>query len=141
MGIDTCTRAKTQEGSVKFVICLSLLSPLLCVSAQARDIEVGTVLTCDTQRQAERVGTLLHGDAQNVANAVNEVNAEEHSRTACGVVNAAYVRGTDLATVRAKGETFQIAPILLIGLVEGTDMQSVPQKVSFAVFKIDERMA
>jgi hypothetical protein len=126
---------------MKFVICLSLLSPLLCVSAQARDIEVGTVLTCDTQRQAERVGTLLHGDAQNVASAVSEVNAEEHSRTACGIVNAAaYVRGTDLATVRA-GETFQIAPILLIGLVEGTDMQSVPQKVSFAVFKIDERMA
>jgi hypothetical protein len=127
---------------MKFVICLSLLSPLLCVSAQARDIEVGTVLTCDTQRQAERVGTLLHGDAQNVASAVSEVNAEEHSRTACGIVNAAaYVRGTDLATVRAKGETFQIAPILLIGIVEGTDMQSVPQKVSFAVFKIDERMA
>ena len=43
-------------------ICRS--SRPLSAPAKARDIEVDTILTCDTQGQAERVGTLLHGDAQ-----------------------------------------------------------------------------
>jgi hypothetical protein len=126
---------------MKFAVGTAVLSIVLCVPAKARDIEVGTVLVCDTQRQAERVGTLLHGDAQNVASALSEVNDEENDRTACGVVNAAYVRGTDLTTVRAKGGTFQIAPILVIGILDENGMQSVPQNVYFSVFKIDERMA
>jgi hypothetical protein len=126
---------------MKFAIGLALCSALLCAPAQAGDIEVGTVLMCDTQQQAERVGTLLHGDATNVVSAVSEVNAEENSQTACGVVNVTYVRGTSLATVRAKGETFLIAPILVIGILNETGVQSVPQNVYFSVFKIDERMA
>jgi hypothetical protein len=126
---------------MKFAIGIALLPALLCAPAKARDIEVGTVLICDTQRQAERIGTLLHGDAQNVASAIGEVNAEEDSRTACGVVDAVYVRGTDLATIRAKGETFQIAPILVIGILDEAGVQSVRQNVYFSVFKIDERMA
>src|ERR1700691_5293419 len=122
---------------MKFVIGVALSSALLSAPAKARDIEVDTILTCDTQGEAERVGTLLHGNAQNVVSAVREVNAEENSQTACVVVDAAYVRGTDLATVRANGETFQIAPILLIGILNETGMQSLPQNVYFSVFKID----
>jgi hypothetical protein len=67
--------------------------------------ETGRDIRPRHQRQAERVGTLLHGDPQNVVSAVREVNAEENSQTACGLVNAAYVRGKVLMTVRAKGET------------------------------------
>ena len=111
-----------------------MLSTFLCARAQASDIEVGTVLTCDTQGQAERVGTLLHGDAQNIAGAIGEVNAEENSQTACGFVDAAFVRGTDITTIRAKGETFQIAPILVIGILDETGAQWVPQNVYFSVF-------
>jgi hypothetical protein len=55
---------------MKFAVGTALLSILLCAPAKARDIEVGTVLVCDTQREAERVGTLPHGDAQNVASAL-----------------------------------------------------------------------
>jgi hypothetical protein len=62
-------------------------------------------------------------------------------KPACGFVDAAYVRGTDITTIRAKGETFQIAPILVIGILNETGVQSVPQNVYFSVFKIDERMA
>ncbi|HXM61947.1 MAG TPA: hypothetical protein VN950_13910 [Terriglobales bacterium] len=69
------------------------------------------------------------------------LNAEDNSQTACGLVNAAYVRGKVLTTVRAKGETFQIVPILVIGILNETGVQSVPQNVYFSVFKIDERVA
>jgi hypothetical protein len=123
---------------MKFVIGVALL---LSAPAKARDIEVDTILTCDTQGEAERVGTLLHGDAQNVVSAVREVNEEENSQTACGLVNATYVRGKVLTIVRANGETFQIVPILVIGILNETGVQSVPQNVYFSVFKIDERVA
>jgi hypothetical protein len=103
--------------------------------------ETGGDIRLRHQRQAERVGTLLHGDPQNVVSAVREVNAEENSQTACGLVNAAYVRGKVLMTVRAKGETFQIVPTLVIGILHETGVQSVPQNVYFSVFKIDERVA
>jgi hypothetical protein len=91
--------------------------------------------------QAIRDDEAAHGDAQNVVSAVREVNAEENSQTACGLINAAYVRGKVLTTVRAKGETFQIVPILVIGVLNETGVQSVPQNVYFSVFKIDERVA
>jgi hypothetical protein len=126
---------------MKFVIGVALISALLSAPAKARDIEVDTILTCDTQGEAERVGTLLHGDSQNVVSAVQEVNAEENSQTACGLVNAAYVRGKVLTTVRAKGATFQIVPILVVGILDETGVQSVPQNVYFSVVKIDERVA
>jgi hypothetical protein len=61
--------------------------------------------------------------------------------SACGPVNAAYVRGKVLTTVRAKGETFQSVSILVIGILNETGMQSVPQNAYFSVFKIDERVA
>jgi hypothetical protein len=51
------------------------------------------------------------------------------------------VRGNDLATVRTKGETFQIAAVLVIGILQEPSMLSVPQNVCLSVFKIDERMA
>jgi hypothetical protein len=51
------------------------------------------------------------------------------------------VRGKVLTTVRAKGETFQIVPILVIGILNETGVLSVPQNVYFSVFEIDERVA
>jgi hypothetical protein len=51
------------------------------------------------------------------------------------------VRGKVLTTVRAKGETFQIVPILVVGILNETGVQSVPQNVYFSVFEIDERVA
>jgi hypothetical protein len=126
---------------MKFTLSIAALSVLLCTAVQARDIEVGTVLVCDTQQQAERIGILLHGNQQNAASAISELNAEENSPTACGVVDAAYVRGIDLTTVRAEGETFQIAPVLVIGMLDQSVVRPVPQKVYFSVFRIDERRA
>jgi hypothetical protein len=127
---------------MKFAIGTALLSALLCTPGQAQDTEVGPVLICDTQQQAERVGILLSGDAQNAVSAISEVNTEENSQTACGVVNVVYVRGAKLTTVRTRGETFEIAPVLVIGIPrEAGGVQSVPANVYFSVFKIDERAA
>jgi hypothetical protein len=121
----------------KAAIGVALLSLTLPVPGHAQEIEVGSAVICDTQQQAERVGLLMHGDARI---ALSVVNAEENA-TACGVANFAYLRGSSLATVRTKDETFQIAKIIVVGVVTETGVRAVAPNFYFSVFKIDERIA
>jgi hypothetical protein len=136
----TETREK-QDDPMKVLAGVGLLSVLLCNGAQARDIEVGSILICDTEQQAQRVSTLLRGDEQNMAAAIDAINAEEKGLPVCGLDEAEYVRGADLATVRAERQTYQIAPILLVGIIRRNAVRPVPQNVYFSAFQIDERVA
>ena len=115
-----------------FVLPLLLL---LGAPAQAQEVEVGTSLVCDTQEQVERFVALYDGDAQSTA---NSVNAAERDPTACAVSTMAYVRGRQLATARNKDTTFQIVPILVLGVVTEAGVQSVTPARFFSVFEIEE---
>jgi hypothetical protein len=108
---------------MKVLAGVGLLSVLLCNGAEARDIEVGSILICDTEQQAERVSTVLRGDEQNMAAAVSAINAEEKGLPVCGLDEAEYVRGADVAMVRAERQTYQIAPILLVGIIRRNAVQ------------------
>jgi hypothetical protein len=110
---------------------------LLSLPAQGREleVEVGTSLICDTQAQVERFVALYDGDAQRT---VDTVNAAEHNPTACAVTTIAYVRGPQLATARAKETTFQIAPILVLGVVTEAGVTSVTPAPFYSVFEVEE---
>jgi hypothetical protein len=114
-----------------------LLSLTLPVAAQARDVEVGTAVICDTQQQAERLGALMHGDAKV---ALAAVNAEAYS-SACGLANIAYLRGSTLATVRTRDGTFEIARVMVLGVPTDTGVQAKTPAFYFIVAKVDERIA
>jgi hypothetical protein len=124
---------------VNFVSRLTLLLMplvlLLSLPARAQEIEVGTSLICDTQEQVERFVTLYDGDAQS---AVNSINAAEHNPTACAVSTMAYVRGRQLARARNKDTTFQIVPILVLGVVTEGGVESVTPAPFFSVFEVEE---
>jgi hypothetical protein len=125
-------------GSIcKAAVGAALLAFAVPAAGQAQEIEVGTVAICDTQQQAERVGALMHGDAQV---ALKAVNAQEHPG-ACGLANVAYVRGATLSTIRTADETFEIAPILVLGIMNEAGLQGVTPNLYFMVRKIDERVA
>ena len=117
---------------------LFVLPLLLGFPAQAQEVEVGTSLICDTQEQVERFVALYDGGAQST---VNHVNAAEHDPTACAVSTMAYVRGHQLATARNKDTTFQIAPILVLGVVTETGIRSVTPAPFFSVFEVEELRA
>src|SRR5882672_3512772 len=91
-----------QEARMK-LLHVALVSVLLCLPAQAQEIEYGRGLICDTQRQAEQLASHLDGD---VGAALQAVNAEEHDTNACAIMTVAFVRGPALATVRNKDRTF-----------------------------------
>jgi hypothetical protein len=117
---------------------LALLSLVLCLPAQAREIEYGKGLICDTRQQAEHLVGYLDGD---VGAALRAVNTEEHDPNACAVVSVAFVRGPEVATVRNKNTTFQIVRILVIGVESPEGFQSVVPAAFVSLFKVEEYAA
>jgi hypothetical protein len=116
---------------------------LLVTPAQAQErnqeltdqVEVGTSLICNTREQVERFVALYDGNSEST---VNSVNAAVHDPTACAVSTMAYVRGRELATARNKDTTFQIVPILVLGVVTESGVESVTPAPFFSVFEIEE---
>jgi hypothetical protein len=98
-------------------------------------VEIGTSLICNTREQVERFVALYDGDSESAA---NSVNALEHDPTACAVSAMAYVRGRQLATARNKDTTFQIVPILVLGVITESGVQSVTPAAFFSLFEIEE---
>jgi hypothetical protein len=127
-----------EEGRMKFLVPAVLLSLLLSAPARADEVEVGSALICDTRQQVEHLVAFMRGDVQS---AVNAVNAAEHNQTACGMSSLAFLRGSNLATVRTKEETFQIVEILVVGVVTEGGVRAVVPSVYISLFKVAEGRA
>src|SRR3954462_14041384 len=116
------------------LLALSLILTL-CLPAQAQEIDITSGPICDTQEQVEQFVALFDGDAQSTA---EKVNAAEHNPTACVISGMAYVRGRKLATARTKDTTFQIVPILVLGLVTANGIQTVAPARYFSAVQVEE---
>ena len=127
-----------EEGRMKFLVPAVLLSLLLSAPARADEVEVGSALICDTRQQVEHLVSFMRGDVQS---AVNAVNAAEHNQTACGMSSLAFLRGSNLGTVRTKEETFQIVEILVVGVVTEAGVRAVVPSVYISLFKVKEGRA
>ena len=127
-----CTKA------MSYITHIALLSVLLCFSARAQKVEVGTGVVCDTQKQMERFVALFHGDAEA---AVKAVDAEEDDPNACVVGTIAYVRGPDIATARTQSATFQIVRVLVVGIFTEAGFRATVPAAFFSVEKVEERAA
>lgn len=113
----------------------ALLFMALCVAARAQEVEVASGLICDTQKQVEQFVALYDGNARETA---EKVNAAEHNPTACVVSTMAYVRGRELATARTRETTFQIVPILVLGVITQNGIQAVAPARFFSAIEVKE---
>ena len=133
---------------MNFALRLAVLAlPLLLLAGAAaraeetkvpqgsREAEIGTGLVCDTQEQVERFISLYDGDPQD---AVKKVNDAEGDPTACVVTAMAYVRGRTLSTARHKDTAFQIIPILVLGIVTESGVESVTPRAFFSAIEIEQ---
>jgi hypothetical protein len=127
-----CTKA------MSCIMHVALLSVLLCFSARAQKVEVGTGIVCDTQKQMERFVALFQGEAEA---AVKAVNTEENDPNACVVGTIAYVRGPDIATARTRYVTFQIVRVLVVGIFTEAGFRATVPAAFFSVEKVEERAA
>jgi hypothetical protein len=121
---------------MKLATQIALLFMALSFPAQAHDIEQGTSVFCATQKQVERVVSLLD---DNIRPAINTVNAEEHDPHACFVATVAYVRGAQIDIARNRLAAFQIVEILVGGVGTNSGFRNLAPAIYFSIFKIDER--
>ena len=122
---------------MKFALHLALLFLAFTFPARAHDIEYDTGAICDTQNQAQRLGTLLDDDERAIA----MVNAEAGNPRACVVETVAFVRGAIIGTARSSADAFAIVEILVVGVDLKSGFHSIPPNVYFMLVKIDERVA
>src|SRR6266436_5269023 len=128
--------------ATRLVLLFALLASLLCAPAHASNYpvhasnyEVGASLICDTQAQVERFVALFSGDAQA---AIRVVNAEEQNPSACVIMNAAYMRGTQIRMARHGDSAFEIVRILVIGIETDNSILPVRPRVYFSLFGVVE---
>jgi len=120
---------------MKIARYLALLFLLTCVPARAYEVEIGSVLVCDTQKQVERFVQIFD---QNVEAAISIVNTEENNPTACAMVDIAYVQGRQLATARSTSHTFNIIPIVVVGTNTPSGYRPVDPAPSLMLVEIRE---
>jgi hypothetical protein len=123
---------------MKTVLFTALLATLVALSAQASEVETGTVMICDTQKQAERLGQVFDGKPEA---AISTVNLEVSDPNACGLANVAYVQGKLLGTVRSKSQAFHVVPIIVVGVNTPFGLRPVNSVVYFTLVKVEELSA
>src|SRR5262249_55675550 len=125
-----------EEAAMKSTIRTALLSLAVAAfgaSAQAKDIETGAIVICDTQQQVERLGQLFDGSPEA---ALKAVNAEQ--KDACGAADVVYLTGKPVGTVRNKANTFHVVPVIVVGLNTPNGFQPVSSTVLFSLVKVRE---
>jgi hypothetical protein len=123
---------------MKFGLLVGFLSLLLVLPARADEVETSIGVICNTQKQMERFVMLNDADPQS---AIRAVNAEENDPKACAVASLAFVRGGNPITVRKRDATFQIVPILVVGVITPRGVRSIEPAIYFSLFRVEERAA
>ena len=117
---------------------LMLLAVLLSVSARAQNVEVGTGIYCDTQKQVERFVAIFHGDSEAT---MRSVNAEAKNPTACVAATIAFIRGPEIATARTWHGTFHIVQVFVVGVLTEAGVRSTTPSPTLSIVRIEERDA
>lgn len=115
---------------------LSLATLSLPAQANTTEgLETGTLVICDTQKQVERLGVLFK---DKLDDAIKTVNTEVKDPQACGMVEAFYVSGKPIGTVRSKSHTFHVVPIIVVAVNTPRGQQPVNSTVYFTLVKVQE---
>jgi hypothetical protein len=127
----------TAKSTSKAFTCgaLALVLAAAALPARAQEVQVGTVMICDTQKEVERVVALLHGDAQS---AISAVNAEEHNPSACALADVAYLAGPQIGMARTRSDAFQIVPVIVLGLSTPAGLRTLAPAPFYALVKVTE---
>jgi hypothetical protein len=118
---------------LRFALPLPFL--LICLPAQAYEIQTGPVMICDTQKQVERFAQLFDGDLQVAMRAINN---EEHNPNACAMADVAYVQGRETGVARSGSHTFRIVPIVVVAADTPAGYRTVEPAQFFMPVQVEE---
>ena len=119
--------------ALRLVLPLPFL--LMCLPAQAYEVQTGPVMICDTQKQVERFAQVFDGDLRIAFSAIND---EEKNPSACGVVDAAYVQGPELGVARGGSHAFRIIPIVVVAADTPAGYRAAEPALFFTLVEVEE---
>ena len=121
--------------ALRFMLPLLPLLIGLPASAQAYQLDTGSVMICDTQKQVERLAQLFDGNLQV---AIRAINNEEHNPNACAVADVAYVAGPNIGMARNGSHAFRVVPIVVAAADTGAGYQAVTPGLFFTLVEVVE---
>ncbi len=116
-------------------IAFTSIAVMLSAPAFARETVQAPLVLCDTQKQAERLGEVFNGKAPE---ALLVVNTEANNPVACMAVNAAFVPGKVLNTVRSRTHTFHVVPVIILAVGTPAGLKPVAPRVFFTIRAVKE---
>jgi hypothetical protein len=117
------------------LFCLCLVGPAAAGDKSNADIQMGTTVICDTQKQMERFVVLFDGD---YSSAMSKVNVEENNPTACIGATMAYVQGNELSKAKGFKGTYNIIRVLVLGITTPAGFQPIQPAAFFSIVKSEE---
>jgi hypothetical protein len=117
------------------LFCLCLVTPAIAAEEAQPEIQMGTTVICDTQKQMERFVVVFDGD---YSAAMNKVNLEERNPTACIGATMAYVLGNELSKAKGFKGTYNIIRVLVLGITTPTGFQPIQPAAFFSILKSEE---
>jgi hypothetical protein len=118
------------------IAMLSLSAMSFATSAHAYDVETGSIMLCDTQKQIERYVQLFDGNRDD---AIKAVNTEESNPTACAMTNVAYVQGETVAVARSASDGYKVMQIAVVAVNAGPGYQLIKPSVFYTLVKLKEQ--
>lgn len=131
---------------MKSALHLAILSLMLCQPAHAEEVTTsplaeeiitGQIMICDTQKQVERFVTFSHITGK-ASSAIKAVNTEAENPGACGIADAAYLRGAAVDITRTATEAFEIIPVIVVAIRTPEGMRLATPTPFFTLVKINE---
>ena len=117
------------------LFCLCLVAPAWAAEPTQPEIQMGTTVICDTQKQMERFVVVFDGD---YSAAMNKVNLEEKNPTACIGATMAYVLGNELSKAKGFKGTYNIIRVLVLGITTPAGFQPIQPAAFFSILKSEE---
>jgi hypothetical protein len=118
------------------IATLSLFAISLTTPAHAYDVETGSIMLCDTQKQIERYVALFDG---NQDAALKAVNTEASNPTACAMTNVAYVQGEEVGIARSASDGYKVVQIAVVAVNAGPGYQLIKPSVFYTLVKLKEQ--
>jgi len=125
---------------MNFIVRMLLLALLLSfpLSGMAQEVEQGTGLVCDTAENIEQF-VILHNQGMKNPDILATINGDKEPFV-CAVFTAAFFKGKTVKLVLADGQVYEIAEILLVGVLDGQWVHITPTP-QFSIFLTKERGA
>lgn len=124
---------------------LLLAGAMLCASmgmtgAQApgvssEPVNVGSTIICDTSQQAQRF-LVLRNTGTETSQALQLVNTEAKTESACGAAVVAFQTGEQIGLDRVEGKRVKIVKVTVLAYNNGDGWKPVPATVQFAIMPL-----